>query len=132
MTGSTKAGERPNVVQTEIGCRFAQRRPGRAPRATLQQHAPTTEVQSPTASRPALTIDPSGTVRCLYDERFAPPVLASLGPLTIERASHVEPISDGRWMADLSPVGGPLLGPFDLRSAALAAEAAWIDAHILS
>ena len=132
MTGDTKAGDHPNVVQTEIGCRFAQRRPGRAPHAIPQGHPATTGAQSPTAGGPALTIDPSGTVRCLYDERFAPPVLASLGPLTIERASHVEPTSDGRWTADLSPVGGPLLGPFNLRSEALAAEAAWIDAHVLS
>ena len=132
MTGNTEAGERPNVVQTEVGCRSAKRRPGSAPHATLQQTTPTPQVQSPAASSLAFTVDASGTVRCLYDERFAPPVLASLGPLTIERASHVEPTSDGRWTADLSPVGGPLLGPFNLRSEALAAEAAWIDAHVLS
>ena len=132
MTGDTKAGDHPNVVQTEIGCRFAQRRPGSAPHATLQQTTPTPQVQSPAASSLAFTVDASGTVRCLYDERLALPVLTSLGPLTIERASHVEPTSDGRWTADLSPVGGPTLGPFDLRSAALAAEVRWIDAHVLS
>ena len=38
------------------------------------------------------------------------------------RASHVEPDADGRWWADLSPVAGPRLGPFEVRSAALDAE----------
>ena len=35
-----------------------------------------------------------------------------LGTLAIKRASHVEPDGLGRWHADLSPVGGPFLGPF--------------------
>ena len=41
---------------------------------------------------------------------------------SITRASHVEPDAEGRWLADLTPVAGPVLGPFDLRSEALAAE----------
>ena len=49
----------------------------------------------------------------------------------IARASHVEPDPDGRWQADLRPVGGPVLGPFDRRSEALAAELAWLEAHWL-
>lgn len=31
-----------------------------------------------------------------------------------------------KWWADLLPIGGPVLGPFDKRSQALAAEVDWI------
>lgn len=75
-----------------------------------------------------LVILPSGTARCLYDEAID---LSVLGQPAITRASHVEPDSRGGWLADLSPVGGPLLGPFPQRSAALAAEQAWLEAHWL-
>jgi hypothetical protein len=68
-------------------------------------------------------IEPNGTVRCLYGEDLD---LAVLGTLQIRRASHVEPTADGQWQADLSPLSGPVLGPFAARSEALAAEEAWI------
>jgi hypothetical protein len=55
-----------------------------------------------------------------------------LGRLSIARGSHVEPTADGRWTADLSPAGGPLLGPFERRSQALAAEVAWLETHWLT
>jgi hypothetical protein len=71
-----------------------------------------------------LVVEPQGTVRCLYDESID---LAALGPLTIRRASHVEPAPDGHWWADLAPAGGPRLGPFARRSQALAAERAWLE-----
>jgi hypothetical protein len=70
-----------------------------------------------------LVIDSSGVVRCVYGEAID---LRALGPLAIGRASHVEPDAEGQWFSDLSPVGGPQLGPFGLRSAAVAAEAAWL------
>ena len=76
-----------------------------------------------------LVVGPSGTTQTLYDERLD---LSALGPLTIERASHVEPTPDGRWTADLCPVSGPVLGPFRLRSESLAAEVAWIQTHVLT
>jgi hypothetical protein len=57
--------------------------------------------------------------------------LAAMGRPVITRASHVEPDASGRWLADLSPVGGPLLGPFARRSEALAAESAWLEYHWL-
>ena len=41
------------------------------------------------------------------------------------------PTPDGRWTADMTPVGGPVLGPFDRRSEALEAEHAWLEAHWL-
>ncbi|HEX5105881.1 MAG TPA: hypothetical protein VFV87_18815 [Pirellulaceae bacterium] len=76
-----------------------------------------------------LVIEPSGGVRCLYGETID---LAALGALTISRGSHVEPTAGGQWLCDLSPVTGPVLGPFDCRSQALAAEVAWLEAHWLA
>ena len=76
-----------------------------------------------------LVIDPTGDVRCVYDEALP---LADFGRLTIQRGSHVEPTAAGHWTADLSPVGGPLLGPFESRSAALDAEREWLEQNWLS
>jgi hypothetical protein len=73
-----------------------------------------------------LRIDPAGVVRCVYAEAID---LSSLGPLTVRRASHVEPDEQGRWWADLSPVSGPRLGPFPVRSQAPGAERDWLEAH---
>ena len=75
-----------------------------------------------------ILIEPGGIIRCLYGEAID---LATLGPLTIARASHVEPTADGQWLADLSPLSGPVLGPFVCRSKALSAEEAWITEHWL-
>ncbi len=75
-----------------------------------------------------LHVAQDGTTRCLYGEAID---LAALGQLEIRRVSHVEPDVSGRWRADLSPVGGPGLGPFDARSQAVAAEAAWIEEYVL-
>ena len=76
-----------------------------------------------------LLINPNGVVRTVYSEIID---LKSLGRPEIARASHVEPDTDGRWLADLSPVDGPLLGPFPLRSEALAAERHWLDIYWLT
>lgn len=76
-----------------------------------------------------LLIHPDGHVTCLYDEAID---LASLGSLAVSRASHVEPDESGQWHADLSPVGGPTLGPFVLRSEALDAEREWLEANWLT
>jgi hypothetical protein len=75
-----------------------------------------------------LLIAPSGMARCMYDEVVD---IAALGLLTIQRGSYVEPVEKGNWIADLSPVGGPVLRPFARRSEALQAEAAWLEAHWL-
>jgi hypothetical protein len=75
-----------------------------------------------------LVVAPDGSVKAIYDEALD---LATLGRLSIRRASHVEPTPEGRWQADLRPVSGPLLGPFDRRSEALNAEHAWLDLHWL-
>jgi hypothetical protein len=75
-----------------------------------------------------LVVEAGGKVRCLYGEVVD---LASLGVLSIRRASHVEPDEEGAWWADLSLVGGPRLGPFTHRSFALAAEQAWLEGNWL-
>lgn len=75
-----------------------------------------------------LVIAPNGTARCLYSEAIN---LHTLGQLSITRGSHVEPDDAGRWWADLSPVGGPRLGPFVLRSEALQAEVEWLEGNWL-
>jgi hypothetical protein len=76
-----------------------------------------------------LVIAPNGTIRCLYGEDLD---LHLLGRLSIERGSHVEPDGDSQWLADLAPVGGPVLGPFRLRSEALEAERIWLEPYWLS
>ena len=75
-----------------------------------------------------LIIDGHGVVRTLYAEAID---LASLGPMSIRRASHVDPDDQGQWWADPSPVNGPTLGPFALRSTALDAERIWLECHWL-
>ena len=75
-----------------------------------------------------LIIDDVGTIRCLYGEEIN---LSSLGGMTIVRGSHVEPDENGQWLADMSPVSGPILGPFHRRSQALAAEARWLETNRL-
>jgi hypothetical protein len=75
-----------------------------------------------------LLVKPDGTVRAIYQEEID---LTALGRLTIARASHVEPDQEGRWLADLTPVGGPVLGAFDRRSEALEAERDWLERHWL-
>ena len=70
-----------------------------------------------------LVISSVGEVRCIYSDEL---LLSDLGKLSISRASHVEPNPNGRWTADLSPVGGPFLGPFTKRTDALAAEVDWL------
>jgi hypothetical protein len=70
-----------------------------------------------------LLVLPDGTIRAIYAEEID---LADLGSVLISRASHVEPDSQGRWIADLTPVAGPVLGPFRRRSEALEAELAWL------
>ena len=71
-----------------------------------------------------LLVGREGTIRCMYAEVLD---LAAIGCLRITRASHVEPDATGRWWADITPAGGPVLGPFDRRSDALAAERRWLE-----
>ena len=75
-----------------------------------------------------LLVTPTGSIRCVYGEELN---LHQLGRLSIQRGSHVEPTSEGQWTADLSPVNGPVLGPFSSRAEALAAEQTWLLEHWL-
>ena len=76
-----------------------------------------------------IIITSDGVARCIYTEEID---LTAIGSPIITRASHVEPDQQGRWLADMSPLSGPLLGPFQLRSEALAAEHDWLETHWLS
>ena len=73
-----------------------------------------------------------GHARCLYSEAIP---LPNLGRITIRRGSHVEPVTTAigglLWIADLAPVAGPRLGPFEHRSQALQAEVNWLEKHWL-
>lgn len=80
-----------------------------------------------------LYLDPAtAEIRFIYS-----PEAAALLPATCRRsavrASYVEPDAAGAWWADLSPVGGPRLGPFpfDRRDLALREEARWLAENIL-
>ena len=75
-----------------------------------------------------LLIQSDGAVRCLYGEELN---LKVLGRLSIRRGSHVEPTGNGQWTADMSPMNGPVLGPFRARSDALSAERTWLEQHWL-
>lgn len=76
-----------------------------------------------------LVVRPDGTVEFIYDDRLAPVLEA--GDFNVRRASHVEPTPDGRWQADLAPVGGPQLPATATRHAALAQENRWLEVHLL-
>jgi len=73
-----------------------------------------------------IVIDADGTTRMIYADELAG--LSGEGEAATLRASHVEPEA-GSWWADMSPVGGPRLGPFKLRGEALQAEVQWLNEH---
>jgi hypothetical protein len=78
-----------------------------------------------------LVIDPGGTANCIYTDDLDDLDLARLGEVRVRRASAVEPDDHARWWADLAPVGGPKVGPFRKRTAAVEAEVAWLRQHWL-
>ena len=75
-----------------------------------------------------LFITRDGQILALYEEEIT---LEQLGEMAIRRASFVEPAAGGGWLVDLSPVNGPLLGPFKYRSHGLDAERKWLLAQHL-
>jgi hypothetical protein len=94
-----------------------------------------------------------GSARAIYGEEID---LEELGVVKLRRASRVEPTSElsdsarewlygaleelsdhmtaakpkkSLWWADMIPMNGPVLGPFNTRSAALKAEVMWLNEH---
>ena len=79
-----------------------------------------------------VTFDGAG--RCAFVYEDAEDVLGGdvhsllgSGDYVTRRASHVEPVGGtNAWTADMSPMGGPILGRFGLRQEALKAERDWL------
>ena len=105
--------------------------------------------------RVEIIIGKGGQTRAIYSPT-ASRLLSTLGTTETRRASHVEPTAElgeaalrelvkanpgttpdairallptDAWWADLTPVGGPVLGPFHERDVALAAELTWLQAN---
>ncbi len=74
-----------------------------------------------------IVVRPDGTVTHVHSDA-ATSLTKTLGAVSINRASYVEPDSEGRWFVDLEPVGGPRLGPYqpDERDQAIEAEILWL------
>ena len=79
-----------------------------------------------------INVSTTGTLKFIHSDSMQSLVDLDPRPFShkVRRASHVEP-SDGGWTADLSPVGGPVLGPYRERKDALAAEVDWIERNVL-
>ena len=73
-----------------------------------------------------IIISKEGQIRFIYKDDLLG--LSELGKTIIQRASHVEPCGAG-WQADMSPVNGPVLGPFKTRGEALQHEVDWLLQH---
>lgn len=74
-----------------------------------------------------MVVTPGGTLTHIQRDE-ATRISLRLGTPQITRASHVEPDAEGNWFADMSPISGPVLGPYapDRRDDCLAAESDWI------
>ena len=85
---------------------------------------------SPNPKQRVIKIAPTGRMTFIYDDTLAG--LLQTGACRVDRASHVEPkmtLYGVRWFADLAPVAGPVLGPYDTRARALQEEVDWLNAH---
>jgi len=78
---------------------------------------------------PSIKFTPEGRIQFIWTDSLEP--LFKQGQGKVQRASHVEPDDQGNWVADLSPVGGPKLGPFPLRKTALIAEVTWLEKNVI-
>jgi hypothetical protein len=75
-------------------------------------------------------VEVDGTVSFIYSDKLAS-LARRLGDVRTQRASHVEPTSDSKWTADMSPIEpGVVLGPFDTKDEALGAEVSWLLARL--
>jgi hypothetical protein len=102
-----------------------------------------------------ITISPEGEVRMIAGNGVD---ATQLGAASKQRASHVLPVNrplrwlfrwlrdrygeTGRvaaftrrwpclWSVDMSPVGGPVMGPYRLRETAIAVEVQWLESFYL-
>jgi len=73
-------------------------------------------------------IEADGTAQAVYDDTLVE--LFNWRDLATRRASHVEPVGGG-WVADMGPVGGPVLAVCRTRAEALASERAWLDGRLV-
>ena len=71
-----------------------------------------------------ILISDTGVVSFIYADDLRG--ILKQGVSDIKRASTVEPVIGG-WAADLAPVLGPVLGPFETRQEALNAEVQWLE-----
>ena len=76
-----------------------------------------------------IVIKPSGVFISIYSDSMD---YGEFGKPQIRRASHVEPDATGHWFADLSPVDGPTLGPFDKRNEAIDAELEYLNSMLVN
>jgi hypothetical protein len=87
------------------------------------------KTRSPSFGSSKIAIRPDGKIEFLYKDDLRN--LLNIGRAEISRASTVEPTSDNRWLVDLSPIGGPKLGPFKDRQKALDEEVRWVEKNYL-
>lgn len=79
-----------------------------------------------------IVVDKDGNIKLIYEDDLVGLLREkAAGAISITRASHVEPTVGGCWTADLTPVRGPVLGPFATRQEALTAEVNWINTNVL-
>ena len=75
-----------------------------------------------------MVVERNGNIRMIYDEAIN---VRHIGELSVRRVSQVEPVEYGLWIADLSLLNGPILGPFEARSEAIEREIDWLRKHWL-
>jgi hypothetical protein len=68
-----------------------------------------------------------GKVTAIYSDDLAD-LAGKASRVEIRRASHVEPTSDGQWAATMND--GTVLGPYRLRSEALAEEVKYLESKL--
>ena len=73
-------------------------------------------------------IDANGESLHAYNDKMIG-LRRKFGEGSIRRASHVEP-QGCKFTADMKPMGGPVLGPFDTHQQALKEENAWLRRHL--
>jgi hypothetical protein len=70
-----------------------------------------------------------GEIRFIHDDELRPILVE--GTAHVQRASHVEPSIEGTtWTADMRPVGGGILGPFNTKQEALDAEVNYLNTNL--